>query len=102
MENKYIWNILKIDNYQSLIDDNGVQFFDVIYAVQWQISSTDQNNNVAFIYDSIGFDIDLSNSYIPRNQITEEILIVWVKEKLGNIKIQELQNQIDEMLLNII
>lgn len=111
----YSWKILRVDCYQTLKDSNGNEFFDVIYAVQWEITGsemvdyfdteTNQNvlvpQNTAWVSDVIGFDIGLSNNFIERHQITEDILIQWVKQKLGEQKIKELEEHIQLQLENI-
>lgn len=108
----YSWKILRIDNYPELADSAGRVFHDVIYALQWQItgdfmvqyedSETGQTYQIpeksAWIYDSIGIDIDLSNIYTPRNEVSEQQLIEWVKNKLGAEKIAELEARIAQML----
>lgn len=109
------WKILRVDCYQTLKDSAGVEFHDVIYALQWQITGetivdmTDPDTgetyqiptNSAWIYDSLGLDIDLSQNYIQRSDITEEQLVDWVKTKLGEARIAELEAQIIEMLRQI-
>lgn len=111
----YSWKILRIDCYQTLKDSNNNEFFDVIYAVEWELTGSDmiemfdEENNRTFLYpqktvyvsDSLGFDIGLSENFIERYKITEDILIQWVKEKLGEQKIKELEDYIQLQLENI-
>lgn len=93
------WKILRVDNYQTLTSDSGEVFYDVIYALQWQITGTDDTTqNTAWVNDSMGINIDLSGAYTPRNEITETQLIDWVKTNLGPEKIAELEAQVIQML----
>ena len=101
MSNTYTWQILRIDNYQTLTDSTGKVFYDVIYAIQWQITGDDGQGNQAWIYDSLGLNIDLTQPFIPRNEMTDEIAISWVQAELGADKITDLQSQIDQMLVNM-
>lgn len=108
----YSWKILRVDNYPTLTDSTGQVFYDVIYALQWQITGdwmverlhaeTGETYQVveksAWIYDSIGIDIDLSNIYTPRSEVSEQQLIEWVKDKLGIEKIAEFEARIAQML----
>jgi hypothetical protein len=100
--NTYNWKILSVYNYPTVIDPvSGNTFYDVIYAVQWQIYGTDlTTNNTAWIYDMMAFNIELNSNYIPRNQMTDEILIGWVQDNLGTEKIAELEDQIDSLISN--
>lgn len=109
---RYTWKILRVDNYPTRTDSTGQVFYDVIYALQWQITGdwmverTDAETGEtyqiaeksAYIYDSVGVDIALSDNYTPRSEVTEAQLIEWVKDKLGAEKITELEAQIAQML----
>lgn len=98
----YSWRILRVDNYQSITNDQGIVFHDVIYALQWELAGTDENSNRAWVSDSLGININLSGDYILRHQITEEVLISWVEKKLGEEKLAEIKNQISNMLDKLI
>ena len=100
MANTYTWSILRIDNYQTLTDTTGAVFYDVIYAIQWQITGDDGQGNQAWVYDSLGLNIDLTQPFIPRNEMTDDIAISWVQAVLGADKISDLQSQIDQTLAN--
>ena len=96
------WKILRVDCYQTLTDSTGRVFNDVIYALQWQITGTDDTTyNTAWVYDSLGLTIDLSGNYTPRSEVTEEQLIGWVKTILGPEKIAALEAQVTQMLEDI-
>lgn len=99
--NIYNWQILRVDNYPTLTDSTGTVFYDIIYAIQWQVTGTAPNGSTAWVYDSMGLTIDLSSSLIPRNELSEDNVLEWVRANLGETKIASLYSQLDEMLLAI-
>ena len=98
----YIWQIQRLDTYPALIDSTGATFYDVVYAVQWQLTATNDLAQSAWIWDSMGLNIDLSAALVPRHELTDAIILPWVQSGLGAAKILELQAQLDAMLLEIV
>lgn len=103
----YTWSILGVDTYTEYLG-----FPDFIYACQWQLTGTEMievvdpetgeiievPGNSAWVYDRMGFSVEQTSQYIPRDQMTPEIMIGWVQTNLGPEKIAELELQIKEML----
>jgi hypothetical protein len=109
---KFSWKILRVDCYQTITDGNNVVFNDVIYAVQWQLlgenmvdiydESTQETYSVAqesaWVEDVVGFDTQLSSSFVERSAVNQDTLVQWVIDKLGAEYISTAQEQIIQML----
>jgi len=69
-----------------------------VYTAHYTVNATDGEAYSAGAYGSIG--LDRPEELIPFDDLTEEIVIGWVKEKLGEEKVEQvenaLQSQIDE------
>jgi len=68
-----------------------------VFTVHYTVSAEDDTYS-AGAYGSIG--LERPEELIPFDQLTEEIVVGWVKEKFGEEKVEEieqaLQSQLDE------
>jgi hypothetical protein len=71
----------------------------VVFTVHYTVNADDGTYS-AGAYGSLGLEAPEPDSMIPFDQLTEEIVVGWVKEKFGAEKVAEieaaLQAQIDE------
>ena len=71
----------------------------VVYSVHYTVNADDGTYS-AGAYGSLGLEAPEPDSMIPFDQLTEEIVVGWVKDKLGDEKVAEvevaLQAQLDE------
>ncbi|MEK9923522.1 MAG: hypothetical protein VW521_11695 [Rhodospirillales bacterium] len=69
-----------------------------VFTAHYTVSATDGEAYSAGAYGSIGF--ERPETLIPFDDLTEEIVIGWVKEKLGEEQVEQvetaLQSKIDE------
>ena len=69
-----------------------------VYTAHYTVNATDGEAYSAGAYGSIGF--ERPEELIPFDNLTQEIVIEWVKEKLGEEQVEKvetaLQSQIDE------
>ena len=69
-----------------------------VYTAHYTVNATDGEAYSAGAYGSIGF--ERPEELIPFDDLTPEIVINWVKEKLGEEQVEKvetaLQSQIDE------
>ena len=69
-----------------------------VYTAHYTVNATDGEAYSAGAYGSIGF--ERPEELIPFDNLTPEIVIEWVKEKLGEEQVEKvetaLQSQIDE------
>lgn len=78
MEIKY--NIVQLERN---VQDDGV------FTAHWRATAVEngdihQNKYIATAYGSVGFEPDSSKEdFIPYEDLTEEVVIQWVKDKLG-------------------
>jgi len=71
----------------------------VVYTVHYTVNADDGTYS-AGAYGSLGLEAPEPDSMIPFDQLTEEVVVGWVKDKFGEEKVAEieqaLQAQIDE------
>lgn len=69
-----------------------------VYTAHYTVNATDGEAYSAGAYGSIGF--ERPEDLIPFDDLTQEIVIEWVKEKLGEEQVEKvetaLESQIDE------
>jgi len=69
-----------------------------VYTAHYTVNATDGEAYSAGAYGSIGF--ERPEELIPFDNLTQEIVIEWVKEKLGEEQVEKvetaLESQIDE------
>lgn len=73
--------------------DNGL-VVKVNYVINFKLEN--QEDRLVSSVDLI--DNEIGDSFIPYEDLTEEILLNWVKEKLGEEKILELENNFENRL----
>lgn len=76
------WSIQQLERYS-----NG----GVVYVAYWQLSATDETGS-ASATGSIGFTEPTQKDFIPFEDLTEEIVVSWVKDRLGQDQITALEN----------
>ena len=86
------WKINSVESLKS----NGF-----IFQVIWECNKT-QDGFVGRLTDNFGFEIE--NPKVSFDQVTEEMIVGWVKEKLGEYEVKRIesvvQSMIDENLAN--
>lgn len=82
----YTWKITKIECLNKDIPE-------LITQVTWVLESK-QNDTVFYRTGVCGFVPDNTKPFIAFSDITDEIIIEWVKQLLGNDVIQYHQNQL--------
>ena len=90
MTTTYTWGIANLERETS----DGY-----VFTAHWTLSATD-GEHIASSYGSIGFERPEEEELIPFEDLTEELVISWVQEKLGEESITSmesaLQSQIEE------
>ena len=93
MQITYTWRILGVNTYTEYQGQA-----DVIFACQWELTGTTENGASAWVWDRIGFTCTPHEGWIARHQVTEDTLIGWVQDELGEQRIGEIKMQIEQML----
>jgi hypothetical protein len=88
-----IWSIANLERHTA----DGI-----VYTAHWTVSATDGDYS-AGAYGSVGLEAPAEgDTVIPYSELTEEIVIGWVKDKLGEEQVTStettLANQIAEQL----
>ena len=78
MPNTYTWSINRMDCYPTQGENT-----DVVFAVYWTLSGTDGATECS-TYGSTQIALNPSDTFVPFAQLTQEQVIGWVKEALGD------------------
>jgi hypothetical protein len=82
---EYIWKIEKIE---TLVLK---EYKDFISYVQWSVSAKENDKIITEIV-SFGYKYEDAINYISFNELTEEIVMGWVKDRLGENGIEHFEN----------
>ena len=90
MATEFTWNIANLERHTA----DGV-----VFTVHYTVNAEDGTYS-AGAYGSLGLEAPEPDSMIPFDDLTEEIVVGWVKDKFGEEKVTEietaLQAQLDE------
>jgi len=89
---EYNWNTLEVEVFNSL-DGNT----DVVYSVKFGILTSENGTGVTLIKEQ-ELDISSITEFIPFEDLTDEIVIGWVKSDLGETGVNEAQQEAAELL----
>ena len=84
----YDWNCKKVDVY---LQKKGKT--NVVYNVHWIVTGTKKDYSVNNIGTQI-IKLDPETSFIPFDQLTNEIVIDWTKNAIGADKVQTIEDSI--------
>ena len=85
----YLWTIQQMDR---LTADG------FVVTVHYNVSATDGTHS-ASTYGTISYQKQPGETFVPYDQLTEEIVVGWVKESLGEATVEaSLQSQIDAQI----
>ena len=85
------FTVFKIANMERKLDELGT-----VYTVHYTVTRF-RDGEQAGAYGSLGFEAPESGG-IPYPQLTEEVVIDWVKEKLGEEKVTEIDTALDNQI----
>lgn len=101
MPNEYSWTC---KNLEVLTSHNGLT--DVVCRVHWRCSATNPEHPHMIVSTSGSTDLEInslsSDNFIPVSELTSSVVEVWVKSKLGEAHITQLNNLLDRMMSEII
>jgi len=89
---EYNWNTLEVEVYNSL--DNVT---DIVYKVNYGISTFSEGFGVTLLKEQ-ELDVSSITDFIPFEDLTNEIVIGWVKSDLGEIGVNDAQREAAELL----
>jgi hypothetical protein len=90
----YTWDVVQMDVYP---EKDG--FTDVVYMTHWTLSGTD-NTYTGSAYGTAGIALNEQGSYIPYEDLTQEQVLGWVKNSLGEEQVALLEAKIATQIAN--
>lgn len=88
MTTSYNWGVATLERH--LADG-------IVYTVHYTISASD-GTYAGSAYGSIGLEPPEEDKVIPYSQLTPEIVLGWVKEKLGAEKVAEIEDALAQQI----
>ena len=93
---EYNWNTLEVEVFNSL-DGNT----DVVYNVKYEILISENGTGVALLKEQ-ELEVSSITEFIPFEDLTNEIVIGWVKNVLGESGVENAQQEADELLNKVL
>jgi hypothetical protein len=93
----YTWSVTDIET------KNTESLNDVIMFVSWRITATADNGNSVYYEDKFPFDpLDIdSDNFISLSEVTEEIIIEWLKARIYSTYENEMYADLTTQLANL-
>lgn len=93
---EYNWNTLEVEVFNSL-DGNT----DVVYNVKYEILISENGTGVALLKEQ-ELEVSSITEFIPFEDLTNEIVIGWVKNVLGESGVENAQQEAAELLNKVL
>lgn len=93
---EYNWNTLEVEVFNSL-DGNK----DVVYNVKYEILISENGTGVALLKEQ-ELEVSSITEFIPFEDLTNEIVIGWVKNVLGESGVENAQQEAAELLNKVL
>lgn len=95
MANTYTWSILKLE---CAVNEDGKE--NVVKSISWQLTATDGTNTTGLVNNS-QIELNPDAPFISYEDLTEEVVLGWVQENLGEEKITGLHVILDAHLVTM-
>lgn len=92
MDITYEW---KIENLQTFFNENNLQ---VVFMACWKVTGTNGTQSSA-IYGMQTIKFDETKPFVPYENLTEQLVIDWVKENMGE-KVEQCEKDIVSQIKN--
>jgi len=94
MANTYTWSVVQMDNYPQYAG------YDAVVCIVHFVCSGTDGINTAQLPGATGitFKVDAENPFIPYNELTQDEVLSWVFEMLGQDGVNNFQSDIDGQL----
>jgi hypothetical protein len=93
MSNTYKWSVKKMTAHTNLNN-----FENVIYSVVWGCSATSEEDLVVETSGTQEIEFVNNGNFMPVNELTEQIVVGWVKSSMGNEAQISIKSQLDFQL----
>jgi len=71
---------------------------DYVVTAVFDVDGTDGTYSAELIYNTVNFSTEDVTNFIPYSDLTEEIIIGWIKETLGANKVSSLEKSIQAII----
>jgi hypothetical protein len=85
----YTWNFPTLTCYPEKAGET-----DVVFTIHWRLMGTDENNNSAEVYGTVGSEWEEGTSFTPFNELTKEQVQAWVEAGLGEDQVASLKETV--------
>ena len=86
------WTIGQMDCYPT--EDGEV---DVVFCAHWRVEGTD-GTYIGSVYGSQGITLDADEPFVPFNELTEELVVGWVKKAMGEEQVASIEANIAQQI----
>lgn len=85
----YTWGIVQLDAYP---EKDGLT--DVVFHVHWNLTGDDGIGHTGYAYGSVDVSLDKGGAYTPFAELTQEQVLSWVKDSLGEEQVESLEDNV--------
>jgi len=86
------WNVVQMDCYPEIDGET-----DVVFTVHWDCTETDGEFS-GRVYGSVGVTLDAESPFTPYAELTQEQVVSWVKDALGEEQVAALEANIAQQI----
>lgn len=95
MTNTYKWIISSLECYPNY---NGLE--KTVVNIHWRRQSFDGNGHIGDICGMQEIEINIGDSFVPYQDLTENRVIDWLEESIGSDAINEINDNLDRQIQN--
>lgn len=88
----YRWAAEQMDAYPKLENHK-----DVVFSIHWRLYASDKENEVN-VYGSQGLEVNAEGDLTPYDKLTEEQVLGWLKDAIGEEEIAGMEKQLAKQL----
>lgn len=92
MTTTYTWNVVQMDCYPEYEGQS-----DVVFTVHWTLNGVD-GEHIGSVYGSQGLTLDPDAPFVPYASLTEDKVVGWVQDAMGEETIAAYEANIDKQI----
>lgn len=96
MATEYTWSIAQLDCYP---EHEGHS--DVVFTAHWRLTGVD-GEHTGSVYGTVGLTLDPDADFTPFAELTEAMVIGWVKDALGEEQVAAYEANVAQQIANAI
>lgn len=87
-----VWNVVQMDCYPEIDGEK-----DVVFVCHWTLTASEDGYSSS-IYGSVNVSLDSESPFTPYDQLTEDQVIGWVKDALGQQQVNACEATVEKQL----